>query len=170
MGYYAFFQGQLLPSLPFDYPRVFQPLSLNRNQRPYYAFRAVSLLTQDLRTQSLSAFVQIFRIRSFSELGKAEAPRTHRELYPRYRKFKDALLKQISRKTSYTKFDWTFTPSHNSSQYIAHTRVRSSKLSLVNLIKASSLGFGSYFNNYCIFYTCYHYAYFYQIKLAIKIY
>ena len=76
--------------------------------------RAVSLLTMDLSTHSLSAMLTLTGIRSLIRFGKARAPLAHSVLYPRWL-YMTLYLNRFRGEPAISEFDWPFTPSHRSS-------------------------------------------------------
>ena len=78
------------------------------------AVRAVSLLTTDLSTHSLSAILKLTSIRSLVEIGKDRSPLAHPVLYPWWL-YITHYLNSFRGEPAISGFDWPFTPSHRSS-------------------------------------------------------
>ena len=76
---------------------------------------AVSLLTTDLITRSLTPKVSSIAIRSLTEFGNLTAPSPIRALPPVLYSLRLA-LKLFRGEPAISAFDWHFTPIHNSSQ------------------------------------------------------
>ena len=78
----------------------------------------VSLLATNLITRSLTAVHHVFGIRSLIGFGKLVGPLAHSVLYPRNTNT-TLPLKAFRREPDISKFDWPFTPNHNSSPHFS---------------------------------------------------
>jgi len=76
----------------------------------------VSLLAMKLISHSLTATQHVFGIRSLIGFGKLVGPLAQSVLYPRYTNV-TLPLKAFRREPDISEFDWTFTPSHDSSKH-----------------------------------------------------
>src|SRR5690606_27662504 len=80
---------------------------------------AVSLLTTDLITRSLTPEKQVFGIRSLTEFGNPlGAPSPISALPPRL-SYSRLALKLFRREPAISKFDWNFSATHTSSPHFS---------------------------------------------------
>ena len=75
---------------------------------------AVSLLTTDLITRSLTPMVTVYGIRSLAGFGNVRTPLAQSVLYLHDRSIRLA-LKLFRGEPAISVFDWHFTPTHSSS-------------------------------------------------------
>ena len=76
---------------------------------------AVSLLTMDLSTHCLTPGIQVYGIRSLTELGNPCGPRTQSVLYLHDLLVPRLALKLFRGEPAISEFDWNFSATHNSS-------------------------------------------------------
>ena len=76
---------------------------------------AVSLLTTDLITRSLTAGVQVYGIRSLIGFSNICMPLAHSVLYLHYLFYPTLALKLFRGEPAISEFDWNFSAIHSSS-------------------------------------------------------
>ena len=76
---------------------------------------AVSLLTTDLIIRSLTAWVQVYGIRSLIRFGKPRGPLAHSVLYLHHLIYQTLALKLFRGEPAISELDWNFSAIHRSS-------------------------------------------------------
>ena len=116
MSYYALFQGMAASKPTSWLSEYFHLLNhLAYNLGPYLAFRAVSLLTTDLITRSLTAHHLLYRYSEFDKIWYPVSGPSSNQCSTSDKIRCTLCLNAFRGEPASSWLDWHFTPNHNSS-------------------------------------------------------